>query len=281
MFHIIDSNTDLESLDKELLQCSHLGVDTEFRRTGKEKIELALIQVNNSEETFIIDCVLIGGYSNNCKFLFSEDVIKIFHSSREDIEAIYSWTESKLENVFDTQLANAFLGGSFSISYQDLVYEKLEVLVDKVETRSNWLKRPLRESQLEYAASDVQFLIDLYLHQSKDLDESNKFVWFKNELDFNSKKIFLNEEKEVLIRSNQNLSRLEEKNILDNFNKIVLATSEKLEINPTVIFSKRNQRDFLRKTLNDGFKAALQIIPNWRRTLFYEELHQLFKDYSD
>ena len=249
MFHIIDSNTDLESLDKELLQCSHLGVDTEFRRTGKEKIELALIQVNNSEETFIIDCVLIGGYSNNCKFLFSEDVIKIFHSSREDIEAIYSWTESKLENVFDTQLANAFLGGSFSIGYQDLVYEKLEVLVDKVETRSNWLKRPLRESQLEYAASDVQFLIDLYLHQSKDLDESNKFVWFKNELDFNSKKIFLNEEKEVLIRSNQNLSRLEEKNILDNFNKIVLATSEKLEINPTVIFSKRNQRDFMNDSL--------------------------------
>ena len=57
MFHVIDSNTDLESLDKELLQCSHLGVDTEFRRTGKEKIELALIQVNNSEETFIIEII--------------------------------------------------------------------------------------------------------------------------------------------------------------------------------------------------------------------------------
>ena len=77
------------------------------------------------------------------------------------------------------------------------------------------------------------------------------------------------------------MSRLEEKNILVNFNKIVLTTSEKLEINPTIIFSKRNQRDFLRKTLNEGFEAALQIIPNWRRTLFYEELHQLFKDYSD
>ena len=80
MFHLISSEKDLESLDSVLFRYPYVAVDTEFRRTGKDKIELALIQVNNSEETFIIDCVSLGKYRNNCKFLFSKDIIKIFHS---------------------------------------------------------------------------------------------------------------------------------------------------------------------------------------------------------
>ena len=174
MFHLIDTENDLESLDKELILQPYLGVDTEFRRTSKEDINLALIQVNNSEETFIIDCIALGEYRNNCKFLFSGEVVKIFHSFKEDLEAIFFWTQSYLDNVFDTQLANAFLGGSYSIGYQDLVFKKLDVLVDKEETRSNWIKRPLRDSQLKYAASDVEFLIDLYKDQKRDLDSSKK-----------------------------------------------------------------------------------------------------------
>ena len=185
MFHIIDSEKDLEILDKELILSSHLAVDTEFYRRGKEEIELCLIQVNNSEETFIIDCILLGEYHNNCKFLFSKDVRKIFHSCREDVEAIHSWTQSRLENVFDTQLANSFLGGSFSIGYQNLVLKKFGVSIDKDETRSNWKKRPLTNLQLKYAATDVEFLINIFNEQNRELIHSNKINWFKDEINLN------------------------------------------------------------------------------------------------
>ena len=279
MFHLISSEKDLESLDKVLFRYPYVAVDTEFRRTGKDKIELALIQVNNSEETFIIDCVSLGKYRNNCKFLFSKNIIKIFHSFKEDLEAIFFWTQSHLENIFDTQLANAFLGGSYSVGYQDLVYEKLDVLVDKRETRSNWIKRPLRDSQLIYAASDVQFLIEIFLAQKKDLEKSGKIDWFKEEIDFVSKKIFFNEAENGSNRGHQKLSKIEERSILKDFSKLVLIVANKQGINPTMLFSKKGQKDFLKKCLFYGFNSASETIPKWKRHLLSDDLHLMFKDY--
>ena len=78
MFHLIDSDNDLFILDKELSKGGLVAVDTEFRRRGKEEIDLSLIQVNDSEETFIIDCLKIGKYKNNCKFLSKTNAIWVY-----------------------------------------------------------------------------------------------------------------------------------------------------------------------------------------------------------
>ena len=72
-------------------------------------------------------------------------------------------------NLFDTQLAEAFLNGHYSIGYQGLVEEKIGITVDKGETRSNWIRRPLTDSQLNYAASDVEFLLELFIEQKQAL----------------------------------------------------------------------------------------------------------------
>ena len=69
-------------------------------------------------------------------------------------------------NLFDTQLAEAFLNGDYSIGYQRLVEKKIGITVDKGETRSNWIRRPLTDSQLKYAVSDVDFLIELFFTKS-------------------------------------------------------------------------------------------------------------------
>ena len=76
MFHLIEDQNDLKILDEELIKLDFLAVDTEFYRKGKQDIKLSLIQVNNSEEIFIIDCIKLGTYKDNCKFLFSEKVTK-------------------------------------------------------------------------------------------------------------------------------------------------------------------------------------------------------------
>ena len=78
--------------------------------------------------------------------------MKIFHSFREDIESIHSWTGDFINHVYDTQLAEAILGREYSPSYQDLVMQMTDITLDKGETRSNWLRRPLTDSQLKYAA---------------------------------------------------------------------------------------------------------------------------------
>ena len=131
MFTFIDSLEDLDFLNNELMNKPYVGVDTEFRRTNKHNMKLGLLQVNDEEETYLIDTLLIKNPENSASFLFSESVTKIFHSCKEDLEAIYSWTRKEMVNIFDTQLANSFLENDYSISYQSLVQNKLGITLEK------------------------------------------------------------------------------------------------------------------------------------------------------
>ena len=275
MFTLIETPEDLDILNKELLSRPYIAVDTEFKRKGKKDIKLALIQVNDSEETFIIDCLKIRNANDICSFVSSTEVKKIFHSYKEDAEAIFSWTNQILTNVFDTQLANAFLGGSFSIGYRDLVFNKLDVLIDKDETRSNWLKRPLRDSQLDYAATDVEFLIEIFFEQREALEDTKKADWLNQEIEHGLSKLFNNIQVN-LERSNVILSKQEEKTFLFRFNNIVDLISTEKEINSTLLFSKKNQKDFLRNALNYGVISACNEMPKWRKELLLKDLNALF-----
>jgi len=276
-FNLIETLDDLIFLNKELLLRPCVGVDTEFRRTTKDNMRLALLQINDTEEIYLVDTVLIDDPKDNCSFLFSDSVTKIFHSCKEDIEAVYSWTGKKMVNLFDTQLAEAFLNGHYSIGYQGLVEEKIGITVDKGETRSNWIRRPLTDSQLNYAASDVEFLIELFIEQKKSLNLSNKLEWHNEELDFLSSRIFLPIAYDEDI--NTRLTKAEEKNLLNKFNDIVLHIAELEKINPTMFFSKKSQKDFLRLTINEGFEKASSEITSWRCRLIAEPLGSLLQDY--
>ena len=277
MFTFIDSFEDLAFLNKELLQRPYVGVDTEFRRTTKDNMRLALLQINDAEEIYLVDTVLIDDPKDNCSFLFSDSVTKIFHSCKEDIEAVYSWTGEKMVNLFDTQLAEAFLNGHYSIGYQGLVEEKIGITVDKGETRSNWIRRPLTDSQLNYAASDVEFLIELFIEQKQSLTLANKLEWHNEELDFLSSRIFspIAYDEDI----NTGLTKAEEKNLLNKFNDIVLHIADQEKINPTLFFSKKSQKDFLRSTIEKGFEKASSEITSWRCQLIAEPLGSLLQDY--
>ncbi len=80
MYTFIDTLSDLSYLNQELSQKPYLGVDTEFRRTTKDNMKLGLLQVNDDEEIFLIDTILIGDPGPNADFLFSPSVTKILHS---------------------------------------------------------------------------------------------------------------------------------------------------------------------------------------------------------
>lgn len=274
MYTYIETIEDLSFLNKELLDRPYLGVDTEFRRTTKENMRLALLQINDGEEIYLIDAVRIDNPENVCDFLISDSVTKIFHSCKEDLEAVYSWTGRIMENLFDTQLANAFIDGQYSIGYQGLVEERLDIVLDKNETRSNWVRRPLTESQLNYAVSDVQYLIHLYKELEIELIESNKIDWLYEEIQNTVSTTFQPSISSEELRST--LSKNEEKNLLNRFNEAVINISAEEKINPTLFFSRKNQKDFIRLALNKGLEDAFLTVTQWRRELIQDTVKQLF-----
>ena len=275
MFTFIDSIDDLSYLNQELINKPYLGVDTEFRRTTKDNMRLALLQVNDEEEVYLIDSILIEDPGEHVSFLFSDSVIKILHSCKEDLEAIYSWTGKEMTNIFDTQVANSFLDGDFTIGYQGLVKQELGINLNKNETRSNWIRRPLSDSQLKYAALDVEYLIHLYKLQKEELSKTSKLDWLDQDIKRLSELTF--DRDSHFVELERSISKAQETEILNTFNKVVDKISDREKINKTLFFSKKAQKDFLRLVYLKGLDSACNETTFWRSQLIKDEMLNLLK----
>ncbi len=275
MFTFIESIEDLAFLNEELLLKPFVGVDTEFRRTTKDNMRLALLQINDAEEIYLVDTILIDNPNDQCSFLFSDSVTKIFHSCKEDLEAIFAWTKKEMVNIFDTQIANSLLDGNFSIGYQALVEQETDIILNKNETRSNWIRRPLSDSQLKYASLDVEYLIYLYKVQKERLINETKLEWHNQEITrlleitYNPMSVYTDLERTI--------TRAEEADLLVRFNRTIEKISNREKINPTLFFSKKAQKDFLRLVFKEGIEVACNEITAWRSQLIKQDVLNLLK----
>tara|TARA_B000000475_G_C16005177_1_gene450596 strand:- start:1535 stop:2362 length:828 start_codon:yes stop_codon:yes gene_type:complete len=275
LFTFIDSIDDLSYLNQELIQKPYLGVDTEFRRTTKDNMRLALLQVNDEEEIYLIDTILIQDPGESVNFLFSDSVTKIFHSCKEDLEAIFAWTKKRMINIFDTQIANSFLDGDFTIGYQGIVEQELGITLNKNETRSNWMRRPLSDSQLKYAALDVEYLIHLYKLQKNELSKTSKLIWHDQDVQRLLDVTF--GDSSPLTELERSMSKVQETDILNKFDMVVEEISKREQINKTLFFSKKAQKDFVRLASLKGLDFACKEITPWRSQLIKEDLSKLLK----
>src|SRR4029434_3018567 len=113
----------------------------------------------------------------------NENVIKVFHAARQDIEIC--WHEAGIipSPIVDTQVAAMVLGYGDSFSYDQLVHRVTGDTLDKSHRFTDWTRRPLSEAQLAYAISDVTHLRDVYLKLSADLTARDRTDWVRAEMD--------------------------------------------------------------------------------------------------
>ena len=102
------------------------------------------------------------------------------------------------------------------------------ILLNKNETRSNWIRRPLTDSQLKYAALDVEYLIYLYMSQKEELSSTAKLVWHDQEIKklleviFNPSSVHSDLERQI--------TKAEEADLLSRFNQIINKISKREKI---------------------------------------------------
>ncbi|MEH6469862.1 MAG: ribonuclease D [Halopseudomonas sp.] len=165
----------------ELCQSWHqhamVAVDTEFQRTDTFYPIPGLIQVGCDNRAYLIDPQAIDDFSPFAELLNDSSVLKLIHAGSEDLELFAHCYGATPRPLFDTQTACAFLGLGLSMGYQRLLGTLLELEVDKHETRSDWLQRPLTESQRRYAAEDVVFLEAIYQRLAPKLEAEGKLDW--------------------------------------------------------------------------------------------------------
>lgn len=139
-----------------------LALDTEFVRTNTFYPKLGLLQLADDSNCYLIDPLEIQDWAQFVKVLLNPECEIVMHSGGEDLTVLLTSLGAVPARFFDTQMASAYAGLGFSLSYQALVQTVTGKELPKDQTRSDWLNRPLTDLQLEYAANDVCYLLPLY-----------------------------------------------------------------------------------------------------------------------
>src|SRR5690606_17992943 len=158
-----------------------VGLDTEFIRERTYWPQLALVQLAIGDDILLIDPLEPGITDALRPLLLDTSITKVMHSAGEDLVAFHHACGAVPTPLFDTQVAAALTGIGAGMGYQRLVSEMTGVDLPKGETRSDWLKRPLRPAQLEYAADDVVHLAALHERLSRALEASGRTAWFEED----------------------------------------------------------------------------------------------------
>ena len=140
-----------------------------------------LIQLYAGELVYLIDPLVITDWQPLKALLQDQDCLKVLHACNEDLEVFNRLTGIAPSPLFDTQLAASLLGLGHCVGYQKLLEAQLDIELDKSETRSDWLQRPLTTSQLGYAAMDVHYLLPLYEKLRKQLESLDRLDWLLEE----------------------------------------------------------------------------------------------------
>ena len=178
---LINTDIKLQNIIKDLKSSCAIGLDTEFIRESTYYPILALLQLSDINHTYCIDILALEDKKPIIDLLKDKNIIKIIHSSKQDLEVLNHYYDCYPENIFDTQLADNFLNPQISISYSNLVKRHFDVLLKEGSWRTDWLKRPISDDKLEYAGNDVKYLIDLYKILKNELISLKRYDWFIEE----------------------------------------------------------------------------------------------------
>ena len=160
---------------------TRVGLDTEFIRERTFWPQLALVQIafesDAGLEVLLVDPLAPGIADALRPMLGDPSILKIMHSASEDLVAFGHACGAVPAPLFDTQIAAAISGTGAGMGYQRLVQDTLGVSLAKGETRSDWLRRPLSATQLEYAVDDVLHLFALHDALAAKLDALDRAAW--------------------------------------------------------------------------------------------------------
>ena len=167
-----------------------VSIDTETLGLNIKRDRLCLIQLRNETDQNIylikFDEGLSPKLSKNIKILLeNKSLTKIFHYGRFDMAVLKQNLKINVKNIFCTKVASK-LTRTYSSKHglKDLVYEILDIQLDKTEQSSDWSKKKLTKKQIEYAMSDVLYLSKIKNSLNEKLIIQKRFRLFKSIMKF-------------------------------------------------------------------------------------------------
>jgi ribonuclease D len=180
---LITTTADLEAACLRMARHPFVTVDTEFLRETTFWPILCVVQLATDDEALAIDALAEGlDLQPLLGLMADEEVIKVFHAARQDLEIFWKLSGVLPTPLFDTQVAAMVCGYGDQVSYSELVQSVCRVAVDKSSRFTDWARRPLAEAQITYAIGDVTHLRDVYRALTKRLEATGRQSWLEDEM---------------------------------------------------------------------------------------------------
>lgn len=175
----IDTPAKLSEICTRIKSAPWIALDTEFLREKTYYPKFCLLQIATPSWVACVDPIALTQLDELFDVLYQPEIIKVLHSSRQDLEIFYQLTGKLPVPIFDTQVAAPLLGYQDNPGYAMLVSHLLNVNLNKAHTRADWSKRPLTEAEIQYAADDVIYLCKIYQTMRDKLSALGRLDWLQ------------------------------------------------------------------------------------------------------
>ncbi len=177
-FRYVDTDEDFAEVIAETAQAPVYAVDTEFHRERTYYPKVALVQINWGRGVALVDplAVSLGPFAE----VLDGPGLAVMHACAQDLEVMARGCGTVPGRIFDTQIAAGFTGMR-SPSLAALHDKLLGIRLPKGDRLTDWLRRPLSDTQLEYAASDVEHLLEIHRILETDLAARGRLSWAEDE----------------------------------------------------------------------------------------------------
>ncbi|KUP92707.1 ribonuclease D [Tritonibacter horizontis] len=182
----LTTTDELRSFCEEAAKHPYVTLDTEFLRERTYYSKLCLLQIafpGGEENAALVDPLGADLSLAPLYDLFrNENVVKVFHAARQDLEIF--WVDAGVfpKPLFDTQVAAMVCGFGEQVGYETLVRKICKQGLDKTSRFTDWSRRPLSDAQKTYALADVTHLRQIYEYLSRELQKTGRSHWVAEEL---------------------------------------------------------------------------------------------------
>ena len=152
----VDQQPTLDDVLETLLDVDRYALDTEFHRERTYFPKLALIQVAwldagapGGQRVALIDPLTVD--MTAFVPLFESDSLCVIHAAQQDLDVLTHAVGAVPSKMFDTQIAAGFAGYG-TPSLVSLLQGEVGVSPPKGDRLTDWLRRPLSDDQMQYAA---------------------------------------------------------------------------------------------------------------------------------
>ncbi len=173
-----------DCVDHVLDGAGPIAIDAERASGFRYSQRAYLIQIfRRGTGIYLIDPIALTGSDHTERLNHHlRDEEWVIHASTQDLPCLHEFGIAP-KKLFDTELG-ARLAGFARVGLGPLTETLLDLTLAKEHSAVDWSKRPLHSDWLNYAALDVDVLLDIRDGVAAALEEQNKLAWA--EADFHS-----------------------------------------------------------------------------------------------